>query len=507
MRGTDGRPIRAHAQTICPAEACRRRHPVPRHRRPGAAGIEPRGSSAGQRPAAGGDALPRDLPKVTAGNQSQQREIDLFNEGEEEAAIEKVVIEGGDSAAFNLNWSNCGTLSQGQHCQVAVSFQPGSAGEKQARVQVRFSGARSEESFALSGTGVPPQLSFNPGSQDFGIQAINGESQRFNFQLENDGEAAVGVGGPDFAGGSNGFWIENNDCGGRWMEPGESCSIEVGFRPNNPGAYSTQLRVNANGQSFTAHLSGEGGRAIVEATPNPADFGAATIGATGSTRTIAVSNSGNVGTGFFIAVISGGDAGSFHLLEESCTAARLQPSSSCTARVRFAPLDSGQRTAKLSFFGEGEGPVQVDLDGEGVAPKTVLAPSAYDFGSRAVGARGPVRAFAVRNGAGTPIDLGAASIVGPDLDQFALSSDTCTGAVLGAGQECLLGVRFVPDSRGGKAATLRIAADGGVLTASLGGRGVPALTTGSGASANHHRLRRNRLRHGMTLDVRAAHRG
>lgn len=446
---------------------------------------------------------PASFPKTTVGNQTPTEQFDLFNEGEEEAAIEKIVIEGEDSAAYNLGGSNCGTLFEGQHCQLWVSFQPGSVGEKHASVQVRFSGGRSEESFALSGTGVPPHLGFHPASHDFGIQRVNSEAQRMNFQVENEGEAAVQVSGPEFGGGSNGFWFGNNDCGGRWMQPAETCSIEVWFGPNSPGAYSTQLRVNANGASFSAQLSGEGGRPVIEATPNPADFGAATVGSTGVTRNITVSNSGNVSAAFFIAVISGGDAGSFHLIEENCTASSLHPSSSCTAKVRFAPQSSGLRTAKLSFFGENNGPMQVALDGEGVPPAATLAPTVFDFGSQAQDTSGHSQSFAVRNNGSTPLELDGASIVGPDFDQFSLAGDSCAGIVLASGEECRVAVRFSPDAAGAKAATLRIRGDAGSLSASLLG-----TATGAPVAAPQVHFRwghvSRRLRHGGALSTGTA---
>jgi hypothetical protein len=452
---------------------------------------------------------PASFQKTTVGSQTPSEQFDLLNEGEEEAAIEKIVIEGEDSAAFSLGGSNCGTLLQGQHCQLWIVFQPGSVGEKHATVQVRFSGGRGEESFALSGSAVAPSLSFHPGSYDFGIQPVNSEAQRLNFQVENDGEAGVMVGGPEFGGGSNGFWTGNSDCGGRWLQPGESCSIEVSFGPNNPGAYSTQLRVNAGGQYFSAHLSGEGGRPVVTATPNPADFGAGTVGASGATRTIVLSNSGNVGTGFFIAVVSGGDAGSFHLIEENCTAARLEPFSSCSAKVRFAPLGGGQKTARLSFFGEGDGGMQVALNGDGVPAEATLAPAAVEFGSQQQGTTGPRHVFVVHNDGDTPLDLDGASIVGVSFDQFSLVGDSCAGATLAGGEECRVAVRFSPDGAGAKAATLRIRGDAGTLSASLAGTATDAPVVASRVRFRWGRvsrqLRRGTISTGTALCQAASH--
>ncbi|HWW67380.1 MAG TPA: choice-of-anchor D domain-containing protein [Solirubrobacterales bacterium] len=352
----------------------------------------------------------------------------------------------------------------------------------------------------------PPQLAFAPGNHDFGVQWVNSRAET-TFQLSNTGETAVQVNtleiiGPD----SYAFWIGNSDCYGRWLNPGETCSLQVDFGPRDTIAYAAQVRVSANSEYFTADLSGVGGRAIVESSPNPADFGSATVGGTGATRTITLTNSGDLPAGFFIGVISGGDAGSFRLLDENCSGTPLQPSASCTAHVRFAPLSAGSKTAKLSFFGEGEGPTQITLTGEGVAPDVTLAPSSYDFGPQASGTKSAGHPFAVRNDGSAPLDVGGVAIVGADLDQFALSGDTCTGVTLGAGEECLVRVRFAPDSAGAKAATLRVGSDAGPLAASLADLGTAGQAQAVDPQvAPRWRDQHHRFGHGAALTARRAH--
>jgi hypothetical protein len=169
------------------------------------------------------------------------------------------------------------------------------------------------------------------------------------------------------------------------------------------------------------------------------------------------------------------------------------PGDSCTAHIRFTPQDAGPKVARLAFFGEAEGGTMVALRGEGVAPAVTLAPSGFDFGAEALGTKGAPHYFAVRNGGDTAVDLSSVAVVGTDLDQFALAGDDCTGAVLGAGQECLVRVRFAPDSAGAKAATLRIGSDAGPFTASLSGQGAGAyVARPAGPRAWHRRKRRFR---------------
>jgi len=416
---------------------------------------------------------PATLPKTTVGNQSQAREFVVTNDGEADGYIGNAFLAGPDSGEFNFAANNCNGayLQPEQKCSLWISFMPGNAGERHAAVDFQLMGVP-DQTAELSAIGVLPDFSFDPGSYDFGLQPIHNESVRTTFQLENAGEAGAQVNSLNITGGNtNGFWIGNSNCYGAWLEPGQSCSVEVNFGPSEVDARTLQLQAGSNGQFFSADISGEGGRPIVEATPNPADFGAATVGSTSATQTIVISNSGNVPTGFFIGIIAGGDSGSFQLLDENCTDVPLMPAGSCTAHVRFQPQSSGPKTAHLAFFGEGEGGTMVALSGEGVDPEVTLVPSGYDFGSAILGTKSASQSFAVRNEGSTSLDFGAATIVGADLDQFSLSGDDCSGATLEPGGECVVRVRFVPDSVGFKTARLRISGDSGAFTASLRGLG------------------------------------
>lgn len=415
---------------------------------------------------------------TTVGNQSPPVDFVLDNESGEEAAVEKVFLEGEDAAEFSFGSSNCGNLQSGDQCSASIGFKPGSLGEKKTTLRVSFAGGRPEQSFEVSGTSVPPHFSFQPGSYDFGLRPIHSEAARMTFQLENDGAAAAQVNSLSFGANSNDFWFEgsNGNCSGRLMQPGERCSVEIGFGPNETRSYATQLQAGASGETFTANLSGEGGRPVVEAFPNPADFGAVTVGASGATQTIVIHNSGNVAAAFFIGIVAGGDAGSFQLLDENCSAGPLMPAGSCSAHVRFTPQSAGLKRARLAFFGDSEGGAMVGLSGEGVAAAVTFLPSGYDFGSATPGTRSAAQSFAVRNEGDTSLDLGAVAIVGADLDQFSLSGEDCSEATLEPGDECVVRVRFAPDSAGAKSARLRVGGDAGSFTASLAG-------TGSGADA------------------------
>jgi len=237
----------------------------------------------------------------------------------------------------------------------------------------------------------PPQLAFEPGSYDFGLQQANRENSQAMFQLRNNGEGTTQVYSVDIVGsGSGAYWIGMNDCGGRYLNPSESCSVQVNFNPYDAVPFEAQLRASSEeGTNFYADLSGEGGRAIIGAASEPTNFGSAAVGSVGVTKTIEVTNSGNYPGGAFIAVIAGGAIGSFQLLDESCTGVMLAPGSSCNLVVRFQPLSTGVKTARLGLFGDSDGGAQITLTGVGTDPEPVVGSSGAQPGSSAFTATAP----------------------------------------------------------------------------------------------------------------------
>lgn len=459
---------------------------------------------------------PLDLGKATVGTEATPVTVTVHNSGAVAANIDKVTLEGPDAGEFKLSGSNCGWLGPGQDCTANVAFAPGSLGQKQAELVVALKELPAQ-STPVAATAVAAQIALTPGSHDFGIQRTN-ESTSTGFQLTNTGEAFVqvgstGIGGPD----TGNFWTENAECwSGRRLDPGESCNLRVYFNAWDAVAYHAELQAYANGASAGAALTGTGGQARLEPEANPIALGDATVGGAGSVHTIQLANNGNIAGGYFIGVIAGGDAGSFELLDESCTGRMLAPGDTCLAHVRLAPLSVGAKVARLAFFGDGEGGTLVQLEGNGVAPALTLLPGSYDFGSLAAGTRGEAHAFAVRNDGADPLELGAVKLVGADPDQFVVSGDECDDSTLAPGAECLVRLRFAPETPGVKAARLRVGSDAGPLFAELSGGDLaaagdgqssaesPASAAGSPASRGHrHRGRRHRFSRGDAIASRA----
>lgn len=333
---------------------------------------------------------PLDFAKVTVGTESTAVYVSVHNTGSVPAPIDKVTVEGPDSGDFKFSAGNCGWLAPGQDCSGWISFAPGSVGPKTAALVAQLKEFPAQ-SAPLAGTGVSTQLSFSPSTHDFGIQRLydNGGT---DLELTNSGEAPVQLGNLDIVGpDSDSFSTGPSNCWGHWIQPGTSCFFSVGFSPHRVGDLAAAVRASAHGESFTAALTGTGGQAVVGADPDPAEFGATTVGMAGAPHTVVLTNTGNLAANYFIGIVSGGDAGSFRLLTESCSGAPIEPEASCSAQVLFTPDGAGPKQAKLSFFGDAEGGTQVTLDGEGVDAVATIAPAGFDFGTQDAGTRSAPR--------------------------------------------------------------------------------------------------------------------
>jgi hypothetical protein len=435
---------------------------------------------------------------TTSVGATSTQQISLKNESEAGVNVNEVSFEGVDPGDFGIEGNNCvGFIGPSMSCTLTVRFTPGAGGVREARLRVATDGTQTEYLTELSGEGAAPELTFEPAGHDFGLVEVRSNSPRTNFTLRNSGTASVQLGNLEISGpDANEFWIPNSNCWGTTLAPGTTCQVEVQFNANEEGSYAAAVSIRADNVGFTAPLAGRAERPKVEASPTPLVFGPTSVGSS-QTREVTLDNVGHLPVGFFIAIVSGGDQSSFHMLEETCTSnlfagspRMVEPGASCVAKVEFEPTGVGATAATLSFFGAGEGALQVPLEGTGVAPRLGLSPTARDFGSVAVGNVGPAQTFQLRNESIGAQTIDSATLAGADLGDFQLRSDECSETVLAAGATCAVAVRFDPGTSGPKTARLRLRGTGGTTVAQLNGEGTGAVVSAAtaGGGTKHGRV-------------------
>lgn len=312
-----------------------------------------------------------DFGAQTVGNPYPTRTIRLVNSGTADLHASSVTVTG---AAF-ATASNCaGTLAPGDGCDVAIGFQPTTAGtDYTGSLRVVSDAAGSPHTAALAGHGSAAQLAALTWSPlvtqlDFGTVAAGTLSPAQTAVLRNQGPGgvtltvlnAVGADAASFA-------VTGGTCavGGTLFE-GDTCTVSVQFAPSVAGAREAQLQVASSG-SFPPVLmlkgTGLGGPAPGAALSVTAlDLGTIRVGNESAPSEVVLSSTGS-GTLHVSALAA---RGPFTVTPKSCPGVpfSLPAGSSCSVTVTFAPDGTGAMQGALQITADA-GTLEVALSGQG----------------------------------------------------------------------------------------------------------------------------------------------
>ena len=373
------------------------------------------------------------------------------------------------------------TLDPGEICIVEVALTPQISNTISGSLQFGTDEA-GVPTASLTGRGVDnPGLTVTPTSHDYGGRMVgSGPSASQAFTFESTGTTGVlfevfeSVGGPD--GGD--FTIVNDGCEayGGFMEPGESCAVEIAFEPASAGAKSGLFGAFSNAGERRSDLTGTGLARGLQVSPTASSTGGVPIGGSGGPLLATLTSTGNVPVTVESVELTGEDASQFRIVGDDCEG-EIQPSTSCFVEVFFEPTELGPQQATLSIEADAPGgPWSVLLGGTGVAnPGIGLTPASHDFGERIAGT-GPsaTQAFTIESTGTTDLNLSSIALGGTDPGDFTLSED-CPSA-LAPDASCQVEVAFEPATAGAKSAHLNVSSDavGSPSTASLSGTAVAA---------------------------------
>ena len=172
--------------------------------------------------------------------------VTLTNVGTAPLAVSGLAMAGTDAGSFPSQAGTCAgaTLSTGQSCSAQVRFRPLGTGAKTAALRISDSAVDSPQSVQLSGTGTPgPWLEPSVQALKFGRAAVGTTTAPKIATLTNVGSAPLQI--TDVAkGGTNldDFRGLTQTCTTAGMlNPGDSCTASIAFRPTAPGARSATL--------------------------------------------------------------------------------------------------------------------------------------------------------------------------------------------------------------------------------------------------------------------------
>ncbi len=216
-------------------------------------------------------------------------------------------------------------------------------------------------------------------------------------------------------------------------------------------------------------------------------FAAQQIDSASAAQQVILTNAGDQPLTLIAAQITSGDFTAVNACGNS-----LNPHSSCSIQVAFAPKNVGVLTGVLTVSDQYRSQT-VALNGFGLAPPGVsLAPfAALNFPSTGVGITSPGQIVTLTNNSSVPLQVQNIAFSG----DFAIApgSNTC-GAVLAVLSACTLQVVFVPTAAGPRAGTLTVAdnapnspqilvLNGAGVDFTLASNGPSTVTTSNGQNA------------------------
>jgi hypothetical protein len=323
---------------------------------------------------------------VQIGSAAAAQMVTLTSNGGEPLAINSIAFSGPDAADFSES-DTCRaptSLQPPAFCSVSVSFQPSTAGPKQATLTVTDNAPGSPHSVPLTGSGVAPPppapaVTIAPNPVLFPTTVQGARSNPINITLSNSGNATLHISSVT-PGGNNtaDFSNASGTCAGA-IAPAGTCSLSVTFVPLAAGQRTETLTItdDASDSPQVINVSGSATPApvpAVTAAPNPAAFQTTTQGTKSNPINITVTNSGAATLHISGVSVGGGNSTDFSNSSGTCSGA-IAPAATCLVSVTFAPLTTGHRTETLTVTDDAsDSPQVISVSGDATAA-IVLGPA------------------------------------------------------------------------------------------------------------------------------------
>ncbi len=218
--------------------------------------VELRGEGVGE-PAVTVGANKLDLGNVAVGEGPRTKSTSLTNSGNAPLDISSIGIEG-DSDFVVSTSTDCSTdrpLPAGESCTLAVAFSAKEMGSRSATLVVEHNASGSPTQIALTGNGTgSPKAQISPTSLSFGQVAL-GKTVSKSTTLSSTGKAPLKVVRVGLEGPNDEDFTFSGCAKGTTLDPGETCSIKVTFKPLLPGQRSATLIVQTDASSTPKEIS------------------------------------------------------------------------------------------------------------------------------------------------------------------------------------------------------------------------------------------------------------
>jgi len=204
------------------------------------------------------------------GTTSATQNVTLTNNGASTLNIASITVTtdfgvGAEASDFRILQGTCGaTLAADSSCTFGVTFTPSARGARTGRVVVTDDAgnvAGTQQTVALTGTGIAPVAALSPATVDFGSVNVGTTSDASTVTLTNNGDSPLHL--TDIVA-SGDFALGTTTCqagAAGHLEPAASCYVTVTFSPRAIGTRTGTLTFtddSVSGPEQTVPLTGGG---------------------------------------------------------------------------------------------------------------------------------------------------------------------------------------------------------------------------------------------------------
>ncbi|MGA3026867.1 MAG: choice-of-anchor D domain-containing protein [Bryobacteraceae bacterium] len=191
------------------------------------------------------------------GVKSGSKAATLHNSGSTALTIGSITTAAGDFASTNTCPTGSSTLAAGGSCTINVTFTPTASGPRKSVITISDNASLTPQEIILTGTGTTASLSAS--SLTFGSQSVGTSSSPKTVTLTNKGSAVLSLYQIRINGTNAGDFLLNNGCGST-LGAGNSCNLQVTFKPTATGSRTASLQLSdgGGGSPQQVGLSGTG---------------------------------------------------------------------------------------------------------------------------------------------------------------------------------------------------------------------------------------------------------
>lgn len=232
------------------------------------------------------------------------------------------------------------------------------------------------------------------------------------------------------------------------LDPGESCSLRVGFAPDSIGDFLGQLTVVTDDPAYpelSVSLSGTGTGADLILSTESIAFGEVPVSTQAGPLPVTLESAGNIA----LSVTAVEAPAQPFAASSTCPPPpfELAPAATCTVSFTFAPTEGGPFGTSSTIVSDAlSGNRSITVSGTGIAPVAMADPPELQFGRQRIGSvKGPMQ-LRIENAGTANLVLGAATFA--TGVEYSLDADTCSHATLQPAALCSMDIYFMPAEAG-----------------------------------------------------------